>query len=303
MLPANNAKTTTIVIMKNAINIEFNTILIFIFSIIGLLIIDLFLVPAYIGKSYLYDFRANNPEGLYNLISFAIDYNQPKVYFIGDSVFWASGLSRNETIAARFERCDPEKRQAFNLALKGSRLNDLALLVNLTQRDALIILEVNPLGLQGNIHQATIQDFTKKEPLNFSFPNHLNFSFPNLYHHRYTLQNVFFEGSTKEKLYKYYETFFIGNLTPTENPGLVSHFNAPTPTIVSEELKAIDPKNILFVIVPIYNSSFNSTPLHYGNYLDFSQINQNKDYFLDYQHLSKKGATYIAEEICEAVSS
>ena len=281
--------------MKNAINIEFNTILIFIFSIIGLLIIDLFLVPAYIGKSYLYDFRANNPEGLYNLISFAIDYNQPKVYFIGDSVFWASGLSRNETIAARFERCDPEKRQAFNLALKGSRLNDLALLVNLTQRDALIILEVNPLGLQGNIHQATIQGFTKKEPLNFSFPN--------LYHHRYTLQNVFFEGSTKEKLYKYYETFFIGNLTPTENPGLVSHFNAPTSTITSEELKAIDPKNILFVIVPLYNSSFNSTPLHYGNYLDFSQINQNKDYFLDYQHLSKKGATYIAEEICEAVSS
>ena len=298
--------------MKNAINIEFNTILIFIFSIIGLLIIDLFLIPSYVNKPYFYDFRANNPDGLHSFISFAVNYPQPKVYFIGDSVFWASGLSRNETIAARFERCDPEKRQAFNLALKGSRLNDLALLVNLTQRDALIILEVNPLGLQGNIHQATIQDFTKKEPLNFSFQatiqgftkkEHLNFSFPNLYHHRYTLQNVFFEGSTKEKLYKYYETFFIGNLTPTENPGLVSHFNAPTSTITSEELKAIDPKNILFVIVPLYNSSFNSTPLHYGNYLDFSQINQNKDYFLDYQHLSKKGATYIAEEICEAVSS
>ncbi|MEK6956153.1 MAG: hypothetical protein AABW52_05815, partial [Nanoarchaeota archaeon] len=86
----------------------------------------------------------------------------------------------------------------------------------------------------------------------------------------------------------------------------IKDFN--TPDIVLDNntfnlLYNIPSNNVLFVILPIYNRTFDSTMFRYGNFIDLSSLNLSREYYIDFEHYSAKGNELIAEKICEALKS
>lgn len=73
--------------MKLATNIEVNTIFTLILVVIILFIIDILLIPWIIDSQYNYNFRVYSSENLVEFINFANNYEGPKIYFVGSSVF------------------------------------------------------------------------------------------------------------------------------------------------------------------------------------------------------------------------
>ena len=128
--------------MKIANKIEVNSRLVLLFSLLGLLIIDIIVVPWYLTNSYFNDFRAKKGEVFEQFITFALNYNGPKVYLIGDSVFRGDPVNKQSVIAHYFEKC--YKKETFNFALGGAYVKDIIPIINHTDDTTLKIVGVNP---------------------------------------------------------------------------------------------------------------------------------------------------------------
>lgn len=282
--------------MKLASNIEANNILTLILVVVLLLIIDVFLIPWIISSPYNNNFRVYSTETLMDFINFANNYEGPKVYFVGSSVFFGHGLEKWETIPVKFEKCSGIR--AFNLALSGGKLEDQIKIINLLNNDAPIIFEVNPLAFGGNERLTNLALTGNKTAYDAIW-------IPNLYSKRYLLQEFFFEKSTKEYIKQQYEKLLDPDRGATRNREKQIDFSSKNITINQENIELLESsagKKITFVLMPIFNTTYTMNSLKIKDkVVDLTSLNISKEDYLDPAHLREHGAEIIAENLCKGV--
>ncbi len=284
--------------MKLASNIEANKLLTLILVVILLLIIDVLLIPWFIGSPYNHNFRiySTENENLIEFINFANDYEGQKAYFVGSSVFFGHGLDKWETIPVKFEKCSGIR--AFNLALGGGKLLDQIKIINLLNNNAPIIFEVNPLIFNGDERLSDL-------PLAANKTSFYKKWIPNLYSKRYLLQEILFEKSTKEYILQNYEKLLDPDYGATKNNEKKVDFTSKEIAIDQENIKILEGlagKRITFVLMPIFNTSYNTDSLNIkGKTIDLTSLNISKGDYLDPAHFRERGAEIIAENLCRRV--
>lgn len=282
--------------MKLASNIEASNILTLILVVVLLLIIDVLLIPWIISSPYNHNFRVNSIENLMEFINFANNYEGPKVYFIGSSIFFGHELEKGETIPVKFEKCSGIR--TFNLALNGAKLADQIKIINLLNNKASIIFEVNPLTFNG---EERLTKFTLTD-------NKTTFDkiwIPNLYSKRYILQEFFFEKSTKEYIRQQYEKLLDHDYGATKNTEKNVDFSSKQITINQENiwiLESLAEKRIKLVLMPIFNTSYTINSLKIKDkIIDLTSLNISKEDYLDSAHFREHGAEIITETLCKKV--
>ena len=282
--------------MKLASNIEANNILTLILVVVLLLIIDVFLVPWVISSPYNENFRAYSVENLIDFIKFANNYEGPKVYFVGSSVFFGHGLKKEETIPVKFEKCSGIR--TFNLALAGGKLEDEIKIINLLNKNASIIFEVSPLAFGG-----------EERLINLTLTNNKTSPdkvwIPNLYSKRYLLQEFFFEKSTKEYILQLYDKLLDPGYDATRNNQNKIDFSSKQINIDQGNITILESasgKSIKFVLMPIFNTTYAINSLKIKDkIIDLTSLNISKEDYLDSAHLREDGANIVAEKLCERV--
>jgi len=272
---------------------DINSFLVLVLVVAGLLVIDIGFMPWYLNHSYTNSFRAYSLEVFAHFLDFSKAYNEPKVYFIGDSVFWGNGLDEEETIPAFFEKCDG--REVFNLGLSGNKVEDQLSLVNFTERDALIFFEINSYSIKYSREMVPIDLDARYNSSSSGFVG-----FPYLYHERQVIQHLLFRGNSKDLLYKHY-TRKMYNDTSGLNE-VAPNFDTPTFEMASraiQELSRMNRTNVVFVILPAYNKTYDSSPFRTGKFIDLSDLKIPQENYLNFNHFSSKGARVIAEKLCK----
>ncbi len=282
--------------MKLASNIEANNILTLILVVVFIAILDILLIPWFISSPYNNNFRVYSFENLVEFIKFANNYDGPKVYFVGSSVFFGHGLDKGETIPIKFEKCSGIK--SFNFALNGGKLEDQIKIINILNNDTSVIFEVNPLSFEG---EGRLDNSSFVEPKILSD----KFWIPNLYSKRYVLQEILFEKSTKEYIAQQYNKLVDPNFGATKNFENKVDFS-PKNIIINQEhtkiLESLAGKKIAFVVMPIFNTSYSidSLKIKY-KIIDLTNLNISQEDYLDSVHFKEHGADIIAENLCNKV--